>query len=126
MQLLIVSLLLAVIYTSYSMTYSDAERVIWRCGAWNHNRSYLVVQLDRSVSSFDLIIYSSSVFDQAKYAETVQIRINNAGQELTGSGKTLNGKSIKVKAFGGTVAFDVDDEEFGLASGRCNRLVELN
>lgn len=106
--------------------HSGKEKIIWRCGAGNANRSYQVMELDKSAKYFDLAIYNGPIFAEEKYIETVRITVNNNEQILTGSGKTLTGKTVNVAAFGGTVAFNVDDEEFGSASGRCHRQAELN
>ena len=111
---------------SNSIMY-PSEKIVWSCGALSANRSYQVVQLNRAAAYFDLIIYDGPVFDDEKYVETVQITVDNVShQKLTGSGQTSAGTTVRVKAFGGTVEFNVDDDEFGPASGRCNRNVELN
>lgn len=119
--------MLAVLYASHSIMCPGSEKIIWSCGASSANRCYQVVQLNRVAAYFDLIIYNGSVFDDTKYLETVQITVDNVGdQKLTGSGQTSAGKTVRVTAFGGTVNFNVDDDEFSPASGRCNRNVELN
>jgi len=117
----------AVLCASYSIMYPGEEKIIWSCGALSANRSYQVKQLNRAATYFDLVIYDGPIFDKAKYVETVQITIDHVGQrQLTGSGQTSAGTTIRVRAFGGTVAFNVNDDKFGSASGRCNRNVELN
>lgn len=120
-------IMLAVLCASHLTMDLGKEKIVWSCGAWSAKRSYQVVQLDRAAPYFDLIIYDGPVFDDAKYVETVQITVDNVGdRKLTGSGRTSTGTTIKVTAFGGTVVFNLDDREFGPASGRCNRNVELN
>ncbi len=120
-------IMLAILCASHLTMYPGKEKIVWSCGAWSANRSYQVVRLNRGAPYFDLIIYDGPVFDDAKYVETVQITVENVGdRKLTGSGRTSTGITIKVTAFGGTVVFNVDGREFGPASGRCNRNVELN
>lgn len=123
----ITSLMLAVLSTHYLTMHSSEEQIIWSCGAGNANRSYQVINLNRATPSFNLIIYDGPIFDRAKYLETVQITVDNVGNsKLTGKGTTSAGTTIKVEAFGGNIRFIVNEQEFGLATGRCNRNVELN
>lgn len=119
--------LLGVLCTSNSIMYSGKEKIVWSCGANIANRSYQVFQLNRPAAYFDLIVYDEPVFDDAKYVETVQITVDYVGERtLTGTGRTSAGTTIRVRAFAGTVAFNVDDDEFDSAYGRCIRNVELN
>ena len=107
--------------------HTAEEQNIWSCGATSGNHSYQVKQLDRKSAYFSLVVYNGPIFDDAKYLETLQITVEHVGQrQLLGSGRTSDGTTIRVRAFGGNVAFIVDDDKFGSASGRCNRNVEFN
>lgn len=107
--------------------HAAEEKNIWSCGASSANHSYQVKQLNIATAYFDLVIYDGPIFDDEKYLETVQITVDHVGQrQLTGSGRTSAGTTIRVRAFGGTVAFIVHDDKFGSVSGRCNRNVKFN
>lgn len=119
-------LMCAMAWVNISMTHAQ-ERIIWSCEASGVSRSYKVEQLSRADDSWDLIIYNAPNFDKSQYAETVQIFVDSLlARELTGKGKTARGTTITVRAFGGTVAFQVEEASFGAACGRCVRHVELN
>lgn len=116
-----------IICANHLIMHAAQEKIIWSCGATSANHSYQVKQLNRATAYFDLVIYNGPIFDDAKYLETVQITVDHVGQrQLIGSGRTSAGTTIRVRAFGGTVAFIVYDDKFGSASGRCNRNVEFN
>jgi len=106
---------------------SSAEApILWLCGAESSSRSYKA-QLDRAAAHFALEIYSGSTFAPERYLETVQIAVDPVGQrQLLGSGQTSAGTTVQVRAFGGSIEFHVEDSAWGIATGRCERIGDLN
>jgi hypothetical protein len=106
---------------------SAEDPILWLCGAESSLRSYKVAQLDRAAASFALEVYSGSTFAPERYLETVQIAVDPVGQrQLLGSGQTSAGTTVQVRAFGGSIDFHVEDNAWGTATGRCERIGDLN
>ncbi|MBW4489360.1 MAG: hypothetical protein KME12_16345 [Trichocoleus desertorum ATA4-8-CV12] len=103
------------------------EPILWLCEAESRLRSYKVAQLDRAVAHFVLEIYNGSVFAPDHYLETIQIAVELVGKrQPMGSGQTSAGTTVRVRAFGGNIECHVEDNSWGAAAGRCERIGDLN
>jgi len=107
--------------------YSTDEQITWRCAASGETRSYLVKVLDRTLTSFDLVIYQGSRLEQTQQLRTLPIQIvENTPQGLKGVGETENGQTITVTAFRKSLDFEVSNNLYGDAIGRCERNINWN
>ncbi|MCU0538091.1 MAG: hypothetical protein MUD14_29745 [Hydrococcus sp. Prado102] len=107
--------------------YSTDEQITWRCAASGKARSYLVKVLDRTLTSFDLVIYQGSRLEKTQQLQTIQIAIvENTPQGLKGVGRTEDGETISAIAFKKSLDFEVKHSLFGDATGRCERNITLN
>jgi hypothetical protein len=103
------------------------EQITWRCAASGQARAYLVKVLDRTLTSFDLVVYQGSRLEPIQQLKTLKIEIvENTPQRLKGVGRTEDGETITVTAFEKSLSFEVSNNLFGDAEGRCERNINLN
>jgi hypothetical protein len=96
-----------------------APKQIWSCQAESATRKYVVDQLDRDGTEFDLAIFSKDKSDDRDYLGTIVITAAKTNPEYIGKGVT-DSSNVDVNAFGRTVAFNVNDSKAGTAAGRCS------
>lgn len=93
----------------------------WRCVAGSAQHSYLIEQLDRTLSSTQLTIYDSPQIDLQRVLEVVEIKIApTQTPEILGSGVTQDGRVIQIRAFQRSLDFTVEEPPFEIASGVCS------
>jgi hypothetical protein len=103
------------------------EQITWRCAASGETRSYLVKVLDKTLPSFELVIYQGSRLEPSQQLQMLQIQIvENTPQGLKGVGGTEDGETVTVTAFKKSLDFEVSNNLFGDATGRCERNITLN
>lgn len=122
--LIFLAILWSNLFLVFPMHLSD-EVITWRCAASGEKRSYLVETLDRTLSSFDLIVYSSQDFQDITYLQTLTIDIiKNDNQGLYAQSRYDS--PLVIIAFKDGLRFEVNDPLGPLAIGRCERNIEFN
>jgi hypothetical protein len=96
-----------------------APKQIWSCQAESATRKYVVDQIDRDGTEFDLAIFSKDKGDDRDYLGTIAITAGLTNTEYRGKGVTDN-STIDIFAFGRGPAFGVDDSKAGKATGKCS------
>ncbi len=118
-QLMIATSLIIGLNAAAPTVAAPSSKQIWSCQAESATRKYVVDQLDRDGTGFDMAIFSQDKGDDRDYLGTIAITATKTSSEYIGKGLT-NSSNIDVNAFGRTVAFSVNDSQAGLASGRCS------
>jgi hypothetical protein len=118
-QLMIATSLIIGLNAAAPTVAAPSSKQIWSCQAESATRKYVVDQLDRDGTGFDMAIFSKDKGDHRDYIGTTTITASQTNPEYIGKG-AADSSNITVNAFGRTVAFNVNDSGAGSATGRCS------
>jgi hypothetical protein len=114
-----ISIVISLMSTTLSpVIAAPTPKQLWSCQADSSTRKYIVDQLDRDGTGFELAIFNKDKGDDRDYIGTITIAKAPGSAEYIGKGVT-DSSTIDINAFGRTVNFSVIDSKAGTAAGKC-------